>query len=46
MREHQENEPVNETLKKKNELIRMLRNSVLNDDELLKIEKSIKELNE
>ncbi len=46
IREDQENEPVNETLKKKNELIRMLRNSVLNDDELLKIEKSIKELNE
>ena len=46
MRQDQENEPVNETLKKKNELIRMLRNSVLNDDELLKIEKSIKELNE
>ena len=39
-------EPINETLKKKNELIRMLRNSVLNDDELVKIEKSIKELNE
>ena len=39
-------EPINETLKKKNELIRMLRNSVLNDEELVKIEKSIKELNE
>ena len=39
-------EPINETLKKKNELIRMLRNSVLNEDELVKIEKSIKELNE
>ena len=38
-------EPINETLKKKNELIRMLRNSVLNDEELVKIEKSIKELN-
>lgn len=39
-------EPINETLKKKNELIRILRNSVLNDEELVKIEKSIKELNE
>ena len=39
-------EPINETLKKKNELIRMLRNSVLNDDELVKIEKSIKESSE
>ena len=39
-------EPINETLKKKNELIRMLRNSVLNDEELVKIEKSIRELNE
>ena len=39
-------EPINEILKKKNELIRMLRNSVLNEDELVKIEKSIKELNE
>ena len=39
-------EPINETLKKKNELIRMLRNSVLNEDELVKIEKSIRELNE
>ena len=39
-------EPINETLKKKNELIRMLRNSALNDDELVKIEKSIKGLNE
>ena len=39
-------QPINETLKKKNELIRMLRNSVLNDEELVKIEKSIKELNE
>ena len=39
-------EPINKTLKKKNELIRMLRNSVLNDEELVKIEKSIKELNE
>jgi len=38
-------EPINEILKKKNELIRMLRNSVLNDEELVKIEKSIKELN-
>ena len=39
-------EPINETLKKKNELIRMLRNSVLNEDELVKIEKSIKESSE
>jgi len=39
-------QPINETSKKKNELIRMLRNSVLNDEELVKIEKSIKELNE
>jgi len=38
--------PVNKTQKKKNELIRMLRNSVLNEEELVKIEKSIKELNE
>ena len=38
--------PVNKTQKKKNELIRMLRNSVLNEEELFKIEKSIKELNE
>ena len=38
--------PINKTMKKKNELIRMLRNSVLNDEELVKIEKSIKELNE
>jgi hypothetical protein len=38
--------PVNKTQKKKNELIRMLRNSILNDEELVKIEKSIKELNE
>lgn len=38
--------PINKTQKKKNELIRMLRNSVLNDEELVKIEKSIKELNE
>ena len=37
---------INETLKKRNELIRMLRNSVLNKEELVKIEKSIKELNE
>ena len=37
---------IKETLKKYNELIRMLRNSVLNEDELVKIEKSIKELNE
>ena len=46
IKENQENEPVNERLKKKNELIRMLRNSVLNDDELIKIEKSIKGSNE
>ena len=39
-------QPINETLKKRNELIRMLRNSVLNKEELVKIEKSIKELNE
>jgi hypothetical protein len=39
-------QPINETSKKKNELIRMLRNSVLNQEELVKIEKSIKELNE
>tara|TARA_B100000886_G_scaffold336978_1_gene296789 strand:+ start:482 stop:1666 length:1185 start_codon:yes stop_codon:yes gene_type:complete len=39
-------QPINETSKKKNELIRILRNSVLNDEELVKIEKSIKELNE
>ena len=39
-------ELINETLKKKNELIRMLRNSTLNEDELIKIEKSIRELNE
>ena len=38
--------PINKTQKKKNELIRMLRNSVLNEEELVKIEKSIKELNE
>ena len=39
-------QPINETSKKKNELIRILRNSVLNEEELVKIEKSIKELNE
>jgi hypothetical protein len=39
-------QPINETSKKKNELIRMLRNSVLNKEELVKIEKSIKEANE
>ena len=44
MREDQEKEPVNETLKKKNELIRMLKNKVFNDDDLEKIESSIKKL--
>ena len=39
-------EPINETLKKKNELIKMLKNTVLNEEKLIKIEKSIKELNE
>lgn len=39
-------EPINETSKKKNELIRMLKNSVLNEDELIKIENSIKGSNE
>jgi len=39
-------EPINETLKKKNELIKMLKNTVLNEEKLLKIKKSIKELNE
>ena len=39
-------EPINETLKKKNELIRIIRGSVLNDEELVKIKESIKELNE
>ena len=34
-------EPINETLKKKNELIRMLRNSVLNDDELVKLKNQL-----
>ena len=35
-------EPINETLKKKNELIRMIRNSVLNDEELVKIENQLR----
>ena len=39
-------EPMNETLKKKNELIRMIRGSVLNDEELVKIKESIKGSNE
>ena len=38
-------EPINETLKKKNELIRMLRNSVLNEDVLIKIGKPVISLN-
>ena len=39
-------EPINENLKKRNELIRMIKNSVLTHEELTKIEKSIKGSNE
>ena len=39
-------EPIDENLKKRNELIRMIKNSVLTHEELTKIEKSIKGSNE
>ena len=41
---NEEREPINPTLKKKQDLIRMLKNKVLNDEDLSKIESSIKEL--
>ena len=37
-------EPLNETMKKKNELIKMLRNKTLNDEDLLKIKASISKI--
>ena len=46
MKENEEKEPINPTLKKKQELIRILKNKVLNDEDLSKIESSIKELDE
>jgi len=44
MRENEEREPINPTMKKKHEIIRMLKNKVLNDEDLSKIESSIREL--
>ena len=42
----EENEPINETQKKKNELIRIIRSKILSNEDLFKIEASIEELNE
>ena len=39
-----EKEPVDETLKKKKELIKMLKNKILTDEDLSIIESSIKKL--
>ena len=41
-----ESEPIDEKLKRKKELIKMLKNKVLNDEDLSKIESLIKELDE
>jgi hypothetical protein len=37
-------EPLNEILKKKNKLIKMLKNKIFTDEDLSKIESSIKKL--
>ena len=39
-----ESEPIDEKLKRKKELIKMLKNKALNDEDLSKIESLIKEL--
>ena len=43
MREDVEKEPINETLKKKNELIRLIKSEILNEEDLEKINKKIKD---
>ncbi len=44
MKEDEEKEPINETLKKKKELNRIINNEILNDEDLLKLKDYIKKI--